>query len=327
MLGRRSENILVIKTDGLAAFVEAEPLFQKIRDSNPQAKISLLTTPSLQRLARAAPYFDQVAAMPDFKVPEARQAFVRQLKNARFARILDLSADEESARLKAALGPFGPKWHQIDAAPKRRSKKGLAAPAPDLSRFLAETGIEPPRRLPDLRWALSARKDSANMQPSWFGVSGDYGLLLPGPDGERRWPAANYAALARLMSQARLMPVMAGGKDLHAFGDEVAHHAPEIVDLCGKTDHLQLTALAQEAAFFVADCSEELDLALSVGCAGVILRKAAEASSAPTGRHVVTLTSPAELGEASAEFVWRTLRNMGLVPADRPRSAPRKAVR
>lgn len=328
MLGRRSENILIIKTDGLAAFVEAEPLFQQIRDSNPSAKISLLTTPNLQRLARAAPYFDQVAAAPDFKVPEAKQAFVRQLKNARFARILDLSADEESSRLKSALGPFGPKWHQIDAAPKRRAKKGFAAaPPPDLTKFLAETGIAPPNRLPDFRWALSARKDSANMQPSWFGVSGDYGLLLPGSDAERRWPAANYAALARLMAQARLMPVMAGGKDLHAFGDEIAHHAPEIVDLCGKTDHLQLTALAQEAAFFVADCSEELQLALSVGCAGVILRKAAEAPSAPMGRHVVTLTSPADLGEASPEFVWRTLRNMGLVPADRPRSAPRKVAR
>jgi ADP-heptose:LPS heptosyltransferase len=326
MLGRRSESILIIKTDGLAAFVEAEPLFERIRDANPHAKISLLTTPALQRLARAAPYFDQVAAAPDFKVPEARQAFVRQLKNARFARVFDLSADEESAKLKAALGPFGPKWHQVDAAPRRRSKKGAAA-APDLAKFLAETAVAAPNRLPDFRWALSARKDSANMQPSWFGVSGDYGLLLPGADPERRWPASNYAALARLMSQARLMPVMAGGKELHAFGDEIAHEAPEIVDLCGKTDHLQLTALAQEAAFFVADYSEELQLALSVGCAGVILRKAAEAQSSPTGRHVVTLTSPADLGEASAEFVWRTLRNMGLVPVDRPRSAPRKVAR
>lgn len=327
MLGRRSENILIIKTDGLAAFVEAEPLFERIRDSNPHAKISLLTTPSLQRLARAAPYFDQVAAIPDFTVPEAKQAFVRQLKNAHFARVLDLSADEESSRLKSALGPFGPKWHQVDAAPKRRPKKGVAMPGRDISRFLSETGLTAPARLPDFRWALSARKDSANMQPSWFGVSGDFGLLLPGAEPERRWPASNYAALARLMSQARLMPVMAGGKDLHAFGDEIARDAPEIVDLCGKTDHLQLTALAQEAAFFVTDHSDELQLALSVGCAGVILRKVAEAASAPTGRHVVTLTSPGDLGEASAEFVWRTLRNMGLIPADRPKSAPRRVAR
>jgi ADP-heptose:LPS heptosyltransferase len=328
MLGRRSENILIVKLDGLSSFVQAEPLFEAIRDANPQAKISLLTTPSLQRVARAAPYFDQVAAAPDFKVPEAKQAFIRQLKGAKFARIFDLSANEESARLKLALGPFGPKWFAVDAS-KRKSKKNYGEVGPELTKFLSETGVKAPARLPDFSWALTARKDSANMQPSWFGVSGPFGLLLPGSEGERRWPARNYAELAHRMAQAKLMPVMAGGKELHSFGDEIAHEAPEVVDLCGKTDHLQLSALAQEAAFFVTDSSEELHLALAVGCAGVILRKSAEHHASPMGRHVVTLTARENLGEANADFVWRTLQNMGLIPDLRPQPAhqPRKVAR
>lgn len=327
MLGRKSENILLIKTDGLVSFVQAEPLFAAIRDASRHAKISLLTTPSLQRIARAAPYFDQVAAMPDFKVPEAKQAFVRQLKGAHFARVLDLSADEESARLKAALGPFGPKWFQIEPPSRRRLKKGFVETTPDNAKFFAETGVKAPSRLPDLRWALSARKDSANMQPSWFGISGEFGLLLPGADGERRWPAAHYAQLARKIAQSHMMPVMAGGKDLHAFGDEIANDAPEIVDLCGKTDHLQLTALAQEARFFVTDGSEELHLALGVGCSGVILRKAADTSPGLSGRQIVTLTARQSLAEATPDFVWRTLNNMGLIPGQKPQPQPRKVAR
>jgi ADP-heptose:LPS heptosyltransferase len=324
MFARKSENILVVKTGSLSAFVAAEPLFEVIRRSNPRAKISLLTSPSLQRLARASPYFDQVAAPPDFKVLEAKQAFIRQLKNAHFARVLDLAADEESAKLKAAIGPFGPKWHAVDPPQKKKLKKGgEIETAHDVSRFLSETGLAAPKREPDLRWALSARKDSANMQPGWFGISGLFGLLLPSPDPDKRWPAGNYADLARIMARARIMPVMAGGKELHGFGDEIANDAPEIVDLCGKTDHLQLTALAQEAAFFVTDCSEEAHLTISVGCSGVVIRRASDQSLRPEGRHVVTLTAKDQLGEASAEFVWRTLSNMGLIERKTPRAAAR----
>lgn len=316
MFGRKSENVLVIKTDGLAAFVAAEPVFDVIRKSNPNAKISLLTKNDLQRVARAAPYFDQVAAMPDFQDAESRKAFVRQLKSANFAKVYDLSADETAKKLQAAMGPFKPKWHSADPPPRR---KGVATTeAPKLDRLLSEAGLSDPGRLPDFRWALAARKDSANMQPSWFGIAGAFGLLLPGPAAERRWPASGYAKLAQLMRRSHLMPVMAGGKELHSFGDEIANEAPEIVDLTGKTDHLQLAALAQEAAFFVSDDAEEMHLAVSVGCAGVILRKAADQASAPTGRHVVTLTAKENLGEAGADFVWRTLQNMGLITDAKP---------
>lgn len=327
MFGRKPENVLIIKTDGLAAFVAAEPLFEAIRAAHPQAKISLLTSPSLQRVARAAPYFDQVAGLPDFQVPEARKAFIRQLKNARFSRVYDLCAGEDAKKLFGALGPFRPKWLAVDPAPKKRGR-GKGAPEaaiPDTTRLVAEANLNPPERLPDFSWAMAARKDSANMQPAWFGISGAFGLLLPSLDADRRWPAANYAALARRMAGAQVMPVMAGGKELHAFGDEIAQEAPEIVDLAGKCDHLQLAALAQEAAFFVSDSAEEVTLVASIGLAGVVIRKASEGGTAFDGRHIVTLTTSNGLGEASADFVWRTLDNMGLIPDGR--AARRAATR
>lgn len=311
MFGRKSENILVVKTDGLASFVSAEPVFKAIREAFPKAKISLITRPSMQRIARAAPYFDQVAALPNLGESDTKKAFVRQIQSQKFAQIFDLSVDEESRRLQAALGPFGPKWQA--AAPPSRRKRAPDGDIPGYSKLLAAAGITTESRLPDFTWALAARKDSANMQPSWFGISGAYGLLLPGADPELRWPAENYAQLAKTMSRAHIMPVLAGGKELHSFGDEIAHEAPEIVDLSGKTDHLQLVALAQEAAFFVTDHAEEVHLALSVGCKGVMIRKLTMAG-APEGRNVVTVTAQADLGSAKADLVWRVLQNMGLIP-------------
>ena len=318
MLGRKQSNILVIKTDGLVGFVAADAAFEAIRQTHSHAKISLLTTPGLQRIARASPYFDQVAAIPNLRDGEARKEFVRQLKTAKFEKVYDLSSDDAARRLKGALGPFGPKW--FSAEPGGKASKGAPAETPRFDRLADSAGLSISERLPDFSWAVTARKDSANMQPSWYGISGPFGLLLPGEADAHRWSAAGYAGLAREMSQAGIMPVLAGAKSLHNFGDEIAHDAPQLVDLTGKTDHLQLAALAREALFFVSDCAEEMQLALSVGCEGVVITSPKAHFEAP-GRHVVTMTVPVDRrddgpGAVDPVFVWRTLNNMGLLELD-----------
>lgn len=322
----RPQNILVIKTDGLAAFVTAEPLFEAIRSAHPGARISLLTQTHLQRIARASPYFDQVAAMPDFRDPEAKKAFVQQVRSSRFAYIYDLAANEDARRLYAALGPIRPKWRSVAPAPRAARKRGTPEEGlPNTAKFSASLGLDALSRLPDFAWALANRKDTASMQPSWFGVSGVYGLLMPGIDETRRWPAVRYAELARMMSKKGIMPVMVGAKELHPFADEVANEAPELVDITGKADHLQLVALAQSAAFFVSDAAEEVHLAVSVGCSGVLIRKAGEEHLAPKGRNIITVTTKTDMAEAKSEFVWRALENMGLLP--KGSANPRAAVR
>lgn len=313
MFGRKSSNILVIKTDNLAAFVAAEPTFDAIRRAHPDSKISLLTIMPLQRVARASPYFDQVASMPDFRDGAARKEFIKQLKSAKFEKVYDLAADDASKRLYSAMGPFRPKWHTASPAPrKRREGRTAFNSLPDFGKMLSSAGVEAAERLPDFHWALAARKDSANMKPSWYGISGAFGLLLPGTDPERRWSAAGYAGLASLMANEGFMPVLAGSKEMHVFGDEIADRAPQLVDLTGKTDHLQLAALAHEASFFVTDHAEEISLALSVGCEGVVIARNASADASPDGRHVVTLTASQGLDTVEPVFVWRTLSNMGL---------------
>ena len=126
-----------------------------------------------------------------------------------------------------------------------------------------------------------------------------------------------------MMAIAGFMPVLAGSKELHDFGDAIADEAPQLVDLTGKTDHLQLAALAHEAAFFVSDGAEEVHLAVSVGCEGVLITKNQSSEPAIDGRHVVSLTSGDGVGAVEPVFVWRTLSNMGLSAGqpDSPQSA------
>ncbi|MEL6360651.1 MAG: hypothetical protein AAFR21_06155 [Pseudomonadota bacterium] len=315
MFGKRTENILVVKPDTLSGFIAAEPAFEQIRAAHPDAKISLLTTKALQRVARAAPYFDQVASMPDFKDTAARQAFVKQIKSAKFSRVYDLAVNNGSKKLQSAIGPFGPKWYSADP-PAKPPKGEIKAMRPDFGRIMKAAGGDVPERRPDFSWTLAARKDSANMKPAWFGISGAFGLLLPGVEDGRRWTATGYGNLAGIMARSGIMPVLCGPKDLHGFGDDVAHIAPEVVDLTGKTDHLQLSALAREALFFVSDHADEAHLATAVGCSGVLIKKAGEEALVPEGRNVIVLTTRLSFNEAEPTHVWQALGNLGLLPRE-----------
>ncbi|MEM9706368.1 MAG: glycosyltransferase family 9 protein [Pseudomonadota bacterium] len=308
MFKKKSERILVIKTDSLASFVAAEPAFDRIRRMHAGAQISLLTNPALQRLAQASPYFDQVAALPPATEAQIRKAFLARLRAEKFSLVYDLAANTDAKRAFSALGAIKPKIRSVSGTLRRKDGPS----ADEIERlFSAGDDVEPPRK-PDFSWALAARKDSANMRPGWFGVSGPFGLIFPSLDEKRRWSSAGYAALAKTMSQNNVMPILVGGRSLHSFGDEIAHNAPEIVDLTGKTDHLQLAALARDACFFVTDGADEADLAVTVGCRGVFLAGEKTPPTRLDPQSIVVLTAPVTT-EIRAEFVWRTLNNMGLL--------------
>ncbi len=315
MFKSRSNKILVIKTDSLAGFVAAEPVFESIRQAHPDSVISLLTTKELERLARAAPYFDQVAALPDMGDRIARQSLITQIRRSKFGTIYDLCNGDAARRIQNGLGlnMFGPKWHSVQAtrSPFMR-QNGVAIP--DKEKFYNTAGIERSERKPDFSWALEARKDSANMQPSWYGLSGSYGLLLVNGDRDQRWSADRYGALANLMAEAGVTPVLIGERDLHDFGDDISMIAPSLVDLTGKSDHLQLAALAQNANFFVSDNAEEIYLALSMACDGVLISDDDEPTIKNSGCHVVYIRPDHNPNAVDAEQVWQTLLNMGLAP-------------
>ena len=313
-MGRKDKNILVIKTDSLAAFVAAEPAFEAIRAAHPGATISLLTTETLQRIARAAPHFDQVAALPDLRDPAIRKGFVKQLRATKFDRVYDLAGDEQGRKVYAAMGFFKPKLFCAAPAAKPARKAASGISLPELGRLYASASFDAPERLPSFDWAIEARKDSANMQPSWYGISGSFGLLLPSIEPRRRWTVEGYIGVAREMVAADVMPVLVGGRELHEFGDEIAHEVPQLVDLTGKADHLQLVALAQEASFFVSDDAEEHHLVASVGCQGVIIVRGTGETALPEGLHVVRLNAADGMDTVSAEQTWQMINNMGLVP-------------
>ena len=318
MRNRKQERILVIKTDSLAGFVAAEPVFEQIRRHHADGVISLLTGGALERLARAAPYFDQVAALPDLSTPAGRKALISQVRRSKFNRVYDLCNCETGRKLQAGLGFGKPKWFSVQSAkgsplPGAMGRSSALA-LPDPTRLMNAAGLEMPDRFPNLGWALNSRKDSANMQPSWYGLSGSYGLFLPSLDEKRRMPAEHYGHIANEMAAQNITPVMIGDAQLNSFGDDISDLAPDLVDLSGKSDHLQLAALAQQANFFITDHADEFYLALSMGCDGVLISPERDPMVATSGRHVVQIAARGSAPELDPKQIWQTVRNMGVLP-------------
>lgn len=326
--------ILVIKQECLREFVEAEPAFAAIRNSNPGVPVDLLTTPSFGRLAKGSPYFDRVLAAGSFAEKHQLKELVSQLKRIGYEQVYDLDGTRATMDLKGAMTGFrGPRW----VGPKRVLSKGgrvtPAFPAASMRKMMSDAKVPTEQRLPDLRWALNGRKDAANMQPSWFGISGPFALFLPADDPMNRWPVECYAAIAQTLAAQGMLSVILGGEHLSEFAQAIVNASSphgrnaarnSVIDLTAKTDLAQLAMLAKESQFFVAGSSDTLHLCLALGCPGVVLLHTSETaeSDALFGRDVIKLKAP-DIGSLAPDMVMSMLANMRLVTEGRPQRGRR----
>lgn len=322
------QRILVLKQDGLRHFVEAEPAFAAIRQAHPGAHIDLITTQAFGRLAKGSPYFDRVLAAGSFAEKAAQKAFFAQLKKMHYGLVYDLDGTRSTLDIRAALTGFrGPKWvgpKKVVSKPGRA--QGFAGPA--MRKLLSDAGLTVQHRLPDLSFATEGRKEAANMQPTWFGISGPFALLIPAFTEARRWPASAWAELAGTIASHGVAPVLIGHESLtpfaHQVGHEMARRAQEmgqvagtsnaLVDLTGKADLAQVAMLGKQARFFVSNTAEELHLATAVGCPGLVLLhpQDAAASEALFGREIVQLTAE-DMTQLDPGLAGQMLGSMGLL--------------
>lgn len=335
MKNSRMRKILVLKGDGLAAFVEAEPSFAAIRQAHPQASIDLLTSHELGRLAKGAPFFDRVLAAGPFPDKQAKKGFYAQLRKIGYAKVYDLNGTPESLEIRKALTGFrGVPWVGPNRVVSKRGRGTVMVPSfagPAMRKLLNDADIEVPQRLPDLAWALDGRKDAANMRPSWYGITGAYALLVPAVNDAWRWPAEYYAEVASALVKRDVTPVLIGSAAMKAFGHEVTQlmvqigprgGARALVDLTDKADLAQLAALAREARFFVSGLTEELQLIVSVDCPGVVIvhPDAEQEAEGLYGRKVVRFTAE-EMAMLEPETVVSMLTSMGLLDEDEVRQS------
>ena len=269
-----AENILVIKLGALGDIFLAMGAFQAIRAHHPGARITLLTRPGFVKFTSDLPWFDAVLADPTPRGLRLDRwlAMRRLLRGEKIARVYDLQCNTRTGLYHRLLGPGRrPEWVG--------NARGCSHPWPEYrtaslsvperqARMLEAAGVPRSARPVDLSW-LDAPLDGLPALPERFV------LLVPGcaPHRlEKRWPAARYAELARLLAAERgLASVVIGTAADQASIDELCAAAPEVANLCGRTSLKQLGALARRARGVVGNDTGPIHIVAAVGAPTLVL--------------------------------------------------------
>jgi ADP-heptose:LPS heptosyltransferase len=303
-LSKEIKKVLVIKLGALGDFVLALAAMKKIRQAHPRAKITLLTTPPFEALAKLSPYFNSVETDGRPSDLGDLSAMLRRLRQARYDRVYDLQTNSRTNWYFQALRPFPPQWSGIAA--------GCALPQRGKARYhmhtlerqadqLKQAGIWPDAPTapgaapaPDLSWILRRTKETRPMAGA--AAPRPYVLLVPGGSAhrpEKRWSTESYAQLAALLKARGLDIVVIGGPQESAMARQIQKTVGQARDLTGRTDFAQLAVLGAKAVLTVGNDTGPTHLLAAAGAPTIALFSDASNPElcGPRG-HVTVIRSP-----------------------------------
>ena len=275
--------ILVIKLGALGDFIHAFHAFAAIRAHHAADHVTLLTTKPFQRLAEAAPWFDDVQLdrrAPWWNLPAIRRT-VRFLGGFDF--VYDLQTSSRSSRYFRLSRR--PPWSGIApgcAFPHANPERDLMHTIERQREQLWVAGVTD-RPIPERDWLIAHGQT--------HGIAGRYALLMPGGAGlgaVKRWPAERYAGIAAWLHARGIVPVLIGGTVEAPLAQVITAACPQAVDLTTKTTVEDLAALGAGAGLVVGNDTGPVHIAASVGAPTVVLFSGASvpeqaASRGPNG--------------------------------------------
>jgi ADP-heptose:LPS heptosyltransferase len=309
----RAEKILVIKLSALGDFVLAFPAFAQIRAAHPSARITLLTTPLFEGLAKSSPFFNQVDTGGRPGGPGDWLALIGRLRRERYDRVYDLQNNDRTNLIFQSLRPSPPVWSGTAwgcALPHRNSARMTMHALERQAEQLSDAGIWPdaPTRPfsaapPDISWILARTPAARSIAapPPRPNV-----LLIPGSSAhrpEKRWPAEHYGRLAAGLQEGGFDVVIIGAVQESPLARAIQRQAPRARDLTGRTDFAQIATLGARAALAVGNDTGPVHLVAAAGAPTISLFSSASSPtlSAPRG-HVTVFQAP-DLADVTVDTV------------------------
>ncbi|MEC7490077.1 MAG: glycosyltransferase family 9 protein [Pseudomonadota bacterium] len=287
------QRILVIKHGALGDFVLATGPFFAIRHAHPDDQIVLLTTAAFAALGQDSGCFDEiwVDKRPSWHNLIGIQKLRANLRRGRFSRVYDLQTSARSSwYFRMMRGYNRPQWSGIARGcshPHTNTERNRLHTVERQADQLAMIGLNNIPG-PNLSW-LDANIDHFNLPDRFV-------LLVPGGAPHRpqkRWPAAQYIQLSRIISESGLYPVVVGGDAEVDLGREIVEHS-DAISITGKTSFADLAALSRRAAAAVGNDTGPMHITAICGCPSVVLfsQDSDPAITAPRGPDVTVLRFP-----------------------------------
>ncbi|MCK5165972.1 MAG: glycosyltransferase family 9 protein [Rhodospirillaceae bacterium] len=316
-------NILVIKLGAMGDFVQALGPMAAIAKHHPGANITLLTTAPYVELAKASGLFKEVWVDTRPKLFQIKKIieFRKRILKKNFRRIYDLQTSDRSGFyfqllspwLRTILDPFWEKWKVPEWS---GSVSGASHPHTDPARAKLHTVERQKEQL-----AIAGINDVPPADLSWvkkdvsgFGIKPPYALLVPGGSPHRpdkRWAVENYTEIAKRMLANNLTPVVIGSEAERAIIGMMARDAPGVVNICGKTDLLDIAALGRNAALALGNDTGPMHIIATAGAPSVVLfsDESDPALCQPRGERVKAIHK-ADMKLLSVGEVWTMLTLM-----------------
>lgn len=308
------KQILVIQAGSIAEFVLSLSAMKRIRQSHPRDRITLLTQPQFEGLAKASPYFNDVVALERPVTPGDWLRLRGLVKRGKFARVYDLENSGWTKALFQFLRPFPPAWSGAVGGAKLRHRNPRRDQMHTLERQaeqLQAAGIWPDAPTqpgdapaPDLSWILRRAADPRPVAGA--AAPRPFVLLVPGGGEnkpEKRWPIDRYAELARRLRERGYDIVIIGGPQESAMARLIQKAVGHARDLTGRTDFAQIAVLGARAVLAVGNNTGPIHLIAAAGAPTIaLLADEADAMlTAPRG-HVAVLQAPT-LAQLSVDTV------------------------
>ena len=278
-----SGKLLVIKHGALGDIVQGFGAFASLRAGHPDAHIAFLTTAPFVELAHMMPWFDEVLVDCRASVLSLQESWrMRKLIQNNWDMIIDLQCSQRTARYFQFFARRDTRWIGTAA--------GCSDPCPDFSgvnnhqrMLVAAEMAGGAEAAPNLDWLFD--KAAPRSVPSATNL---YVVLVPGcslAKPQKRWPAENFAALARVCHEDKVSVMLTGTAADRDVVDTVKSLAPDAINLCGQTSIADLARLTASAEFVVGNDTGPVFLAAAIGAPTIMVMgpDTNPEMSAPTG--------------------------------------------
>lgn len=306
---RPIKRVLVIKLGAMGDIVQATGPFAAIRRHHSDAHITLLTTKLFRDFAAAGNWFDKVWIddRPTWRQLRDWKASLKRLRRERFDRVYDLQTSDRTAILFHLLG-IGrkPEWSGTVVGCSHRHTNPQRDMIHTIERQAEQLGIAGIADVP------APNLDGISAEIGRFELSSPYVLLVPGSSPlrpDKRWPAGNYAELARRLIAKEITPVLIGGTAETQVASAIATFCVGARDLTTATSMVDIVELARGAAAAVGNDTGPMHVIATAGARSVVLfSHASDPDLCGQRGPDVTILRRQPLGELSVDEVEASLR-------------------
>ncbi len=251
--------------------IQATGPFAAIRRHHDDAHITLLTTKLFDEFASAGGWFDDVWIddRPSWRELPKWFAMRKRLRGANFDRVYDLQTSDRTAIIFRLFGfARKPEWSGTvpgcshrHTNPQRDFIHTIERQAEQLA-IAGITQVAPPNL------------DHITSDIGRFELPAPYVLLVPGGSPHRpdkRWPANNYAELARRLLAKGVTPVVIGGTAETQIASAIATFCVGAIDLTTATSMIDIVELSRGAAGAVGNDTGPMHVIAAAGAPSVAL--------------------------------------------------------